>query len=75
MERLSPDGNEADETYGGGTAVDSLAEDETIDFITADLPPVPRAPDLRWPAATGKDVRHARTPPPGVPAARGAARP
>src|SRR5579875_3029088 len=40
-----------------------------------ELPPVCRTPDLRWLLATGKDVRHARTFPPGVPAARGPARP
>ncbi len=28
-----------------------------------ELPPVPWTPRLRWPPATGKDVRHAPTPP------------
>jgi hypothetical protein len=43
--------------------------------MEGELPPVFRTPDLRWPSATGKDVRHARTTPSGVPAARCPARP
>jgi hypothetical protein len=50
------------------------AANDIVTHVPTDLPPVPRTPDLRWPVATGKDVRHARTPPPGVPAARGRAR-
>jgi transposase len=31
--------------------------------VLTELPPVPWTPDLRWPRATGKDVRHAPSPP------------
>ena len=32
-------------------------------WVGTELPPVPWTPRLRWPPATGKDVRHATTPP------------
>jgi hypothetical protein len=36
-----------------------LALERVLGF---ELPPVPWTPGLRWPRATGKDVRHASTP-------------
>ena len=44
-------------------AVQAFTHTRTIASAAGELPPVPWTPRLRWPPATGKDVRHATTPP------------